>query len=158
MLKNMTSCTGCIGLTPLFSLSGLLTLHHHLHLCVWGCSICSQSQQKFRWEKTSGDPAPDWPAPAKSLANSVSFLRPLFSSVLNTSKEGYRVLQESDDWVILCITFCPPSQQPNYFIAFLKNYSSSLAWHSSRYGWTGVLGETISAPYGDFISPLGEQC
>lgn len=120
------------------------------------------TREKFRWEKTFGDPVPNWPAPAKSMANSVNFLGALFSSVFNISKEGYSVLQESYGWAILWTPFFqisgPLSQQQNHFIAFLKNCSSSLAWCSPCDGWIHVLHETVSAPYGEFMSPLGDQC
>lgn len=81
----------------------------------------------------------------------VSFLRVLFSSVLNISRGvSYRkVMSES------------PTGSPsfilatNHLILFLKNLS--LAWHPPHDGWAYVVYETVSTSCGEFICHLGER-
>lgn len=54
MLEDMTSCMTFISLAPLFFFpSGLLTLHYSLHLCVWCCGICTQSEKNSDGKRPS---------------------------------------------------------------------------------------------------------
>lgn len=61
---------------------------------LYNVAVYVQNHRKIiKWRDNFGDPAPNWPAPAKSMANTVSFPKALFSSVFNISREGYSVLQ-----------------------------------------------------------------